>query len=86
MFDFRCVIIMPWYQGLDTTRHRDGRKIGFVCVPAVCCFVSRMRLGGRVGRFQTVLYREMENGNLCVNQIIRPSENLFSGFQTALYF
>jgi len=87
MFDFRCVVIMPWYQGLDTTRHRDDRKIGFACVPAVCRFVSRMRLGGRAGRFQTVLYREMENGNLYMQiKLLRPPENLFSGFQTALCF
>ena len=46
-----------------------------------------MRLGGRAERFQTALYREMKNGNLYMQiKLLRPSENLFSGFQTALCF
>ena len=46
-----------------------------------------MKLGSRAGRFQTALYREMKNGNLYMQiKLLRPSENLFSGFQTALCF
>lgn len=44
-------------------------------------------VGGRAGRFQTALYCEMKNGNLYMQiKLLRPSENLFSGFQTALCF